>query len=246
MSDTPRTSAWWKSRYPDYMRRDCDIKLVIDALAAEEKAHAITLEALAESERLRAAYQNAADVNYKRYLISDEEMMKQKARAEKAEEEAENAHALAEAYKKDRADLRATFDRTVAAWKREELSWDAERKALTAERDEALRDVRQCHDAIVEGEDKLAAVTLDNARLRQGLVELRGEMAREPGNIYLEMFDAALAVAPADEMVKRYRCVKCGMVFQSKPLVHYAVDIDGQPMDWCDGSLAELEGGPHA
>ena len=43
--------------------------------------------------------------------------------------------------------------------------------------------------------------------------------------------------APAPIM--RWRCEKCGMCFQSKPIVHYSVDIDGAPLDWCNGLVED-------
>jgi len=50
VSDTPRTSAWWKSWYPKDGPRDEDWELCVSDLAASERSDAIHLEALAESE----------------------------------------------------------------------------------------------------------------------------------------------------------------------------------------------------
>jgi len=69
MSDTPRTSAWWRQAFNDDWPRECDmVGDLISDLAASERSDAIHLEALAESERLRAAleedvktYQSGAD-----------------------------------------------------------------------------------------------------------------------------------------------------------------------------------------
>ena len=107
MSDTPRTSAWWRAHFQGHLMTDSDCLQLINQIAAEEKAHAVTLAAL--------------------------------------------------------ANLRANFDRIVTAWKREELSWDEERKDLN-------RDVKQLHDAAVETEGKLEALTSERNDANELLV----------------------------------------------------------------------------
>jgi hypothetical protein len=104
---------------------------LIDCLAAEEQCNAVTLEALAESERLRSALEE----DVKTYQSGTEFLRE---RAEKAEAQLRLSIIDAANNEAEANDLRATFDRTVAAWKREELGWDEERKALTAERDDLL------------------------------------------------------------------------------------------------------------
>ena len=57
MSDTPRTSAWWREWFDsdsDVTYRESFKKMLSD-LAASERSDAIHLEALAESELLREA-----------------------------------------------------------------------------------------------------------------------------------------------------------------------------------------------
>jgi hypothetical protein len=125
-----RDSAWWshKVETTEYGTTvDFPYGDIIADLAAEEKAHAVTREALAESERLRV----------------------------EAVEEAENAHALAEAYKKERDKLMSERGALmVVAEKNEDYEESIERA-----RDEALLDVQQLHDAAVETEGKLEALT---------------------------------------------------------------------------------------
>lgn len=115
MSDTPRTSAWYLER----LARDemfNIIQLVAD-FAAEEQCNAVTLEALAESERLRV--ESVAALN----------------RANDATTKAEEQ-------------LRLSII--------DAANNEADANDLRAERDEALRDVQQLHDAAVETEGKLA------------------------------------------------------------------------------------------
>ena len=122
MSGTPRTSAEWHAKLDEIIKHDPEVDSdyatgLMYCLDAEEKSHAVDLEALAESDRLRVK-EGATLFNAQQALLT-EGLARQKSEGELA-------------------DLHATFERTVAAWKREELSWDEERKALTQERDDLL------------------------------------------------------------------------------------------------------------
>jgi len=122
-----RDSVWWRAHFQGHLMTDSDCLQLINQIAAEEKAHAITLEALAESEKRATLFAEELEHDNSDYCK----------RADKAEGELSR--------------LRANFDRIVTAWKREELSWDEERKDLN-------RDVKQLHDAAVETEGKLERV----------------------------------------------------------------------------------------
>ena len=84
--------------------------------------------------------------------------------------------------------LRANFDRIVTAWKREELSWDEERKDLN-------RDVKQLHDAAVETEGKLEALTQERdvlADVADGALKLREKVEQERDDL-LAYYEAVKA-----------------------------------------------------
>jgi hypothetical protein len=92
VSDTPRTSAWWREKL---LTSDLYGSLwddIIADFAFEEKSHAVTREALAESERLRVEAGHDSDTFEAAYKEAE-------ARSEKAEAERDDLLAYYETVK---------------------------------------------------------------------------------------------------------------------------------------------------
>jgi hypothetical protein len=133
-----RDSAWWRDKLDTSDLYGSMWGDVIDCLAAEEKAHAITREALAASEAAgQKAEQERDQWRANAELGACEETCAiVKALSDAVKIQNVTLRRLSEESEAALADLRATFGRTVAAWKREELGWDEEREELTKERDD--------------------------------------------------------------------------------------------------------------
>jgi hypothetical protein len=160
-------------------------------------------------------------------------------------------------------ELEAKHIRIVASWKGEEGGWLEEEKRLKCEVErfhrllkDAEYDVKQLTASIMENEK-----IIEEAKRRYPDA-LRDELLLQAYQFIYPLtrgagvdalwLDAAcdwcesakkrsfaLAGESAPSAPKRYVCKECGMRFDKKPIVHYSIDVDGKPLDWCNGPVVE-------
>jgi hypothetical protein len=202
------TSEVWAARLDGgYLGNDWVKELLAD-LAASERSDAIRLEALAESERLRVEAEHDYGVVCEQAEKAEGERDKWREIWEHNEpmlrERLRLATIDANTLEAEANDLRATFDRTVAAWKREK----GEGEMSDTFCPECGWDVSVDEDGLCTGCGATAIgvgvrkLVLERNTLRRELEEARATLARYPERWYSEQTMAAVVKERDDANAK--------------------------------------------